>query len=213
MAIMNQPARGDVNWYQKLTDNWNSIQNNLIDVSTITAKGDLLVALAAASVGRFGVGTNGQAVKADSTQTTGLNWTTIASTSAVSSVNAKSTTAISTTSTTLVAMTGMSVSVTTGATSTVFLAFTTSMGGDGTHAPAIGVALLRGTTVLRQVCVSNPFGPSINYPCSLIAVDQPGAGTFTYAIQWAASAGTAVQDLHPYATTGDRELIAVVLPT
>jgi hypothetical protein len=48
--------------------------DDTIAVSTIDAKGDLLVGTADNTVGRLGVGTNGMAVVADSTQTTGLNY-------------------------------------------------------------------------------------------------------------------------------------------
>jgi hypothetical protein len=44
--------------------------------TTIDAKGDLLAGTAADTVGRLGVGTDGQVLKADSTQSTGLIWAT-----------------------------------------------------------------------------------------------------------------------------------------
>ncbi len=45
-----------------------------LDKSTATAKGDLLVATAASTIARLGVGADGQILTADSTQTTGLKW-------------------------------------------------------------------------------------------------------------------------------------------
>lgn len=42
--------------------------------STLTTKGDLYVATASATVARVGVGTNGQVLTADSTQTAGVKW-------------------------------------------------------------------------------------------------------------------------------------------
>ena len=45
-----------------------------VPLSTVTTKGDLIGATGSAAVARLGVGTNGFALVADSTQTTGLNW-------------------------------------------------------------------------------------------------------------------------------------------
>lgn len=50
-----------------------------IPASTIDAKGDLLAGTANDTVARLGVGTNGQVLTADSTQTAGVRWTTVAS--------------------------------------------------------------------------------------------------------------------------------------
>ena len=45
-------------------------------ISNITTKGDLLAGTASATISRVAVGTNGQYLKADSTQSTGLVWAT-----------------------------------------------------------------------------------------------------------------------------------------
>ena len=45
-----------------------------VDKSTATTKGDLLVATAASTLTRLGVGSNGQRLVADSAQTTGVKW-------------------------------------------------------------------------------------------------------------------------------------------
>ena len=45
--------------------------------SLVTTKGDLLAATASATVARLGVGTSGQVLSADSSQTTGLRWITV----------------------------------------------------------------------------------------------------------------------------------------
>ena len=51
-----------------------------ISSATVTTKGDLLAATSAGAVSRVGVGTNGQILTADSTQTTGVAWAAAPST-------------------------------------------------------------------------------------------------------------------------------------
>jgi len=70
---MNKPALGDTNWYQAVTDNWTAIEG-LIDKTVVTTKGDLIGASAASTPARVGVGSNGQYLKADSSQSSGLAW-------------------------------------------------------------------------------------------------------------------------------------------
>lgn len=59
----------------ELTD-FETAKTNQVDKTIVNAKGDLIAATANDIVGRLAVGTNGQVLTADSTQTTGLNWTT-----------------------------------------------------------------------------------------------------------------------------------------
>ena len=51
--------------------------NAAVPKSTVTTKGDLIAATASATVSRVGVGSNGQVLTADSTQTAGIKWSTI----------------------------------------------------------------------------------------------------------------------------------------
>lgn len=62
-------------------------------LSTYTAKGDILVATAAGLVSRLAVGTDGQYLVADSTQATGVKWTTQTISGVVSQTNGTVTTA------------------------------------------------------------------------------------------------------------------------
>src|SRR5579862_881652 len=74
MVTMNKPSANATNWYQPLTDNWTAIQSSLLDKSTVSAKGDILVATGASSLSRLPVGGNRQLLTADSTQSTGVKW-------------------------------------------------------------------------------------------------------------------------------------------
>lgn len=74
MASMNKPSRGSTNWYQDVTDNWTSIETNLIDKSLLSAKGDVLVGSAASTPARQAVGTDKYLLEADSGQSNGLEW-------------------------------------------------------------------------------------------------------------------------------------------
>lgn len=75
------PAHGDLNWdttlntaLTTLDTNSTAALNTLIPKSTVTTKGDVLVATGSSTVARLGVGTDGQVLTADSTQTSGVKW-------------------------------------------------------------------------------------------------------------------------------------------
>lgn len=51
-----------------------------IDKSTLTAKGDILAATGSAAVSRLGVGSDGQVLTADSSQSTGIKWSGVSDT-------------------------------------------------------------------------------------------------------------------------------------
>jgi len=58
-----------------------------VQSSTVTAKGDLLVATGSSSLSHVSVGTNGQVLVADSSQGTGVRWSTVQGQSSTRSVN------------------------------------------------------------------------------------------------------------------------------
>lgn len=74
MATMNKPSFNAPNWYQQVTDNWTSIETNLVDKSTVVAKGDIVAATAAATPSRLAAGTNGYVLQASAAEATGLKW-------------------------------------------------------------------------------------------------------------------------------------------
>jgi hypothetical protein len=71
----------------------NTTANNAVPKSTVTTKGDIIVASAASAVARLGVGTDGQILTARSTATNGVAWETAAAGGGSSSVSVSSKTA------------------------------------------------------------------------------------------------------------------------
>ena len=53
---------------------YSSFPSTAINASTVTAKGDLLVATASGTIARLGVGTANQALVVDSSTATGVKW-------------------------------------------------------------------------------------------------------------------------------------------
>ena len=72
--VLSKNSNTDLDFTWVAQDDSNAIQNAIVD-----AKGDLISATAADTPARLAVGTNGQVLTADSTQSTGLAWTTISS--------------------------------------------------------------------------------------------------------------------------------------
>lgn len=72
--VLSKTSNTDLAFTWVAQDDSNAIQNAIVD-----AKGDLIGASAADTPARLAVGTNGQVLTADSTQSTGLAWTTPAS--------------------------------------------------------------------------------------------------------------------------------------
>jgi hypothetical protein len=69
--VLAKASNTDMDFSWVAQDDSNAIQNAIVD-----AKGDLISATAADTPARLAVGTNGQVLTADSTQSTGLAWTT-----------------------------------------------------------------------------------------------------------------------------------------
>ena len=72
--VLSKTSNTDMDFTWVTSDDANAIQNTIVD-----AKGDIIVATAADTPARLAVGTNGQALVADSTTATGLKWANAAS--------------------------------------------------------------------------------------------------------------------------------------
>jgi hypothetical protein len=172
--------------------------NTAIQPSTLTAKGDIYAASAAGVVGRVGVGTNGQVLTADSSQTTGLAWATVSATPRIGQVvTATSTVSTNSSVSGYVDVTGLSVTITpTSATSKIIImsncVFTFTQGGSTNY--SVGqYQILKNSTSVYSALIGNywsagsppgPFNlvtqtsPHINY------VDSPATtSAITYKIQ------------------------------
>jgi hypothetical protein len=165
-----------------------------IQPATLTAKGDIYAASAPGVVGRVGVGTNGQVLTADSSQTRGLAWSTVSVTPRIGQiVTATSSTSTVTTTSGYVDVTGLSVSITpTSATSKIFVTIVCSFGMfQGTSTLTYSTAqykLVRGSTDLLTGLIGSYKGnetqwnhyhsPAINW------VDSPATtSAITYKLQ------------------------------
>jgi hypothetical protein len=214
---MNTPSQGSTSWYSAVDANWTSIETNLIDKRTATAKGDLLAASASGTVNRLGVGADGQVLLADSTQATGLKWGDDNSAGAIHSASSSATTPQQTGSTTMGLLDGMSVQISVSSAQKVLAIFSTSIYNPAPNFGCAVLQLMRGSTVLRQIVVPAYGGGDMANRFTIATLDQPGTGNFTYQVQWAlTTSGFEVeiqQNLTPYsATSGDRQLILVALP-
>jgi hypothetical protein len=69
--VLSKNSNTDMDFVWVTSDDANAIQNTIMD-----AKGDLIGATAADTPARLAVGTNGQVLTADSTESTGIKWAT-----------------------------------------------------------------------------------------------------------------------------------------
>ncbi len=131
--------------------------NTAVQPDTLTAKGDIYAASASATVGRVAVGANGTVLTADSTQTRGLTWSTVATTPRIGQVVTTTTTNItsSTTSAGWIDVSGLSVTITPTLATSKVLIMTKFILGAGRNTPDQQYSLaltqlLRGSTTLTS---------------------------------------------------------------
>jgi hypothetical protein len=185
--------------------------NTAIQPSTLTAKGDIYAASASGVVGRVGVGTNGQVLTADSSQTRGLGWSTI-SPRIGQVVTATTTNVTNTAGSGWIDVSGLSVTITpTSATSKILIV--TSFGTAGSSGSSSVyfsgyVQLLKASTSLQSFFVGGyyPNGGGVNTlayaPVSIQYVDSPATtSATTYKVQINNIIGAATFAANPSGTS------------
>jgi hypothetical protein len=174
--------------------------NTAIQPDTLTAKGDIYAASASATVGRVAVGTNGQLLTADSTQTRGLAWTTVVSTPKIGQVvQATTATTTATASTSFVDATNVTASITpTLNTSKVLvsMSFMASASGNFSAVPYIDTQIVRGSTAIYDIgavyiyLTSGALG-AFNQKITVEYLDSPATtSATTYKLQLKRGNGT-----------------------
>ena len=171
--------------------------NTAIQPDTLTAKGDIYAASASATVGRVAVGTNGQVLTADSTQTRGLAWTTVSAIPKVGQVvQTVVSSAFTTTSGTYADATGWSATITpTSATSKILVSYSFHSSGtyNETVAGQMSVRLDRaGTTFAERYFLTYNTSGSTScafyIPFAAEQLDSPATtSAVTYKLQSRAS--------------------------
>ena len=150
-----------------------------VPLSTVTAKGDRLVATGSGAVTRLGAGSNGQVLTADSTQTAGVKWGSgIAPSSFLGAVGFS-----------------YSASAASGFTDFTNNSVTVTVGSGGTAGVRINILdsnsiltfqVLRDSTVIKSsysAAFTGGGGITDFKNQHVVLVDSPGAGTHTYKVQ------------------------------
>ena len=161
-TISNTPRPGyvwdstDNCWYPIGVGNHNhsEIQKTIVD-----AKGDLIVGTANDTVARLAVGTDGQMLYADSTQTGGVKWAAAPSSKVLQVVSSTYSTTVTTTTQSTWTATGLSASITPSSTSSkILVLIQQSLYGEGIpYNPYITVPLRLKRDSTEIVSMGEPF--------------------------------------------------------
>ncbi len=174
--------------------------NTAVQPDTLTAKGDIYAASASATVGRVAVGANGTVLTADSTQTRGLTWSTVATTPRIGQVvQATTATTTATASTSFVDATNVTATITpTLNTSKVLvsMSFMASASGNFSVVPYIDTQIVRGSTAIYDIgavyiyLTSGALG-AFNQKITVEYLDSPATtSATTYKLQLKRGNGT-----------------------
>ncbi len=174
--------------------------NTAVQPDTLTAKGDIYAASASATVGRVAVGANGTVLTADSTQTRGLTWSTVATTPRIGQVvQATTATTTDTASTSFVDATNVTATITpTLNTSKVLvsMSFMASASGNFSVVPYIDTQIVRGSTAIYDIgavyiyLTSGALG-AFNQKITVEYLDSPATtSATTYKLQLKRGNGT-----------------------
>jgi hypothetical protein len=175
--------------------------NTAVQPSTLTTKGDTYVATAASTVTRLGVGTDGQVLTADSTQTKGIKWATPA-TGSVTSITAGTGLSGGTITTTGTIAIDSTVATLTGSQTLTNKTLTTPVLTQGTSTPTFSsnaYTLVAGDAGLFLLASNSTTAGTISIPTDAtyafpngtqIHIQQTGTGQLT--IQAATSGTTTV---------------------
>jgi hypothetical protein len=177
---------------------------NALTVSTVDAKGDLLVGTGADAVGRLAVGTDGQMLIANSGQTSGLQWTTG---SILQTVYFSTTTQTDTSSSTM-ADTGLTVTITPKFSTSKILIISTSQifKSNGSSNNYMRLRLMRDATEIAVPAVALMLTGAAeeNYQMfSYMYLDSPATtSATTYKFQFSAPAATSYVRIQASSTPG-----------
>jgi hypothetical protein len=178
---------------------WAAAPASGIPATLLDAKGDLIVATAADTAARLAVGTNGQALVADSGATAGVKWAGVGKVLQV--VSTTKTDTFSTTSTSMVDVTGLSVNITPVATTSkvlVIVSFMRGVSGDAftwfqlvRDSTAIAIADAAGSRKRTSESVYVSSGAQHMLRGNITHLDSPSTTSqVTYKLQASTEAGT-----------------------
>jgi hypothetical protein len=149
-------------------------------ISTIDAKGDLLVGTADATIARLAVGTNNQVLTADSSTATGLKWAAAAGGGKVLQVVTTTYSTQQARSATSFGDTGLSLSITpSSASSKIMVLVTQNIGASATVNVGFSTNLVRGATQLWEGPTKSQTSTDIQMPTSILYLDSPATTSAT----------------------------------